>query len=77
MSETEEMLENVNKAINSILLVGQSYNIGDKKFTKADLSELRALKKDLKRQLLKEKRGYTGFNVADFSNINKHNSDCE
>ena len=77
MSETEEQLNNVNKAINSILLTGQSYSIGDKRFTKADLKELRSLKKELKKDLLRERKGYTGINVADFSNRTHRNDDCE
>lgn len=41
----EEQLEAVNKAIYTILVGGQSYKIGSRSLTRADLSELYAMQK--------------------------------
>lgn len=57
MSETnssytpQQMLDEVNKAIQSILLGGQSYKIGSRSLTRADLGLLRDMKNDLMAQL--------------------------
>ena len=50
MSELEEltpkqMLSEVNKAISTVLVGGQSYKIGSRQLTRADLGMLRELKK--------------------------------
>ena len=42
-----EMLQQVNEAITKVLIGGQSYQIGSRKLTRADLSMLRAMKKEL------------------------------
>ena len=42
-----EMLQQVNEAITNVLVGGQSYQIGSRKLTRADLSMLRTLKKEL------------------------------
>ena len=52
MSELEEltpkqMLSEVNKAISTVLVGGQSYKIGSRQLTRADLGMLRELKKEL------------------------------
>lgn len=47
MSTSEEQLREVNIAINKILYGGQSYKIGSKSMTRADLSTLYAMKKEL------------------------------
>ena len=52
MSEIEEltpqqMLSEVNKAISTVLVGGQSYKIGSRQLTRADLGMLRELKKEL------------------------------
>lgn len=46
-----QMLTEVNKAIQSILLGGQSYKIGSRSLTRADLSLLRAMRNDLQAQV--------------------------
>lgn len=49
-----QMLTEVNKAIQSILLGGQSYKIGSRSLTRADLSLLRSMRNDLQAQLAGE-----------------------
>ena len=39
-----EMLQQVNEAITKVLIGGQSYQIGSRKLTRADLSMLRTMK---------------------------------
>ena len=51
MSELEEltpkqMLSEVNKAISTVLVGGQSYKIGSRQLTRADIGMLRELKKE-------------------------------
>lgn len=45
---TQELLQEVDNAINTVLVGGQSYKIGSRQLTRADLSELRTLKKNCK-----------------------------
>lgn len=47
MYAPEEMLAEVNKAIQKILVGGQSYKIGSRSLTRADLSLLRQMQNDL------------------------------
>lgn len=59
MAETEkytasEMLEKVNDAINSVLVGGQSYRIGSRQLTRADLKLLYDMKNDLTAQIASE-----------------------
>lgn len=46
-----EMLQQVNDAITKVLIGGQSYQIGSRKLTRADLSMLRAMKKELQAEV--------------------------
>lgn len=46
-----EMLQRVNEAITKVLIGGQSYQIGSRKLTRADLSMLRAMKKELQAEV--------------------------
>ncbi len=46
-----EMLTQVNAAITSILVGGQSYKIGSRQLTRADLTELYAIQTDLQAQV--------------------------
>ena len=46
-----QMLSQVNQAITNIMVGGQSYQIGSRKLTRADLSTLRAMKKELEAQV--------------------------
>ena len=48
---TSQMLTEVNKAIQSILLGGQSYKIGSRSLTRADLKLLRDMRNDLQAQI--------------------------
>lgn len=48
---TEQMLTEVNKAIYNVLVGGQSYQIGSRKLTRADLSLLNNMKNDLTAQV--------------------------
>ena len=43
----EEQLVEIDNAISSILRTGQSYKIGSRTLTRADLGTLRAMRKDL------------------------------
>lgn len=46
----DDLLTQVNTAISKILLGGQSYQIGSRKLTRADLKELYAIRNDLQAQ---------------------------
>ena len=48
---TEEMLKSVNNAIIAVASGGQSYKIGSRELTRANLKELYMLKNDLTAQL--------------------------
>ena len=48
---TDELLTQVNTAISKILLSGQSYQIGSRKLTRADLKQLYAIRNDLQAQV--------------------------
>lgn len=49
--ETKELLEQVNAAIVSVLAGGQSYKIGSRSMTRADLATLQNMKSDLEAEL--------------------------
>lgn len=49
-----QMLEEVNRAIQSILIGGQSYKIGSRSLTRADLGLLRDMQNDLRAQVAAE-----------------------
>ena len=49
-----EMRQQVNEAITNVLVGGQSYQIGSRKLTRADLSMLRTLKKELQAEVSAE-----------------------
>lgn len=55
MAETKisasEMLEEVNKAIRTILIGGQSYKIGSRQLNRADLAKLYEIQTDLQAQV--------------------------
>ena len=46
MTNEEQIIE-IDKAISSILRTGQSYKIGSRTLTRADLGTLRAMRRDL------------------------------
>lgn len=47
----EEMLEQINAAITAVLSGGQSYKIGSRSLTRADLSTLQAMRAELEAQI--------------------------
>lgn len=52
----KEMLEQINNAISAIAVSGQSYSIGSRSLTHANLSELRATKADLEARIAADER---------------------
>ena len=56
-TSTEEMLDSVNAAIVAIAVGGQSYKIGSRSLTRADLKQLYAIKNDLMAQLASQNSG--------------------
>lgn len=54
-----EMLQQVNEAITNVLVGGQSYQIGSRRLTRADLSMLQTMKKELQAEVNAE--GNTGL----------------
>lgn len=53
----EQRLIEVNNAISNILVGGQSYKIGSRSLTRADLDTLLAMQKDLQAQLANQNDG--------------------
>ncbi len=53
-SSPAELLEQVNTAITTVLAGGQSYKIGSRSLTRADLAMLKAMRDDLEAQLAQE-----------------------
>lgn len=49
-----ELLEQVDRAISTVLAGGQSYKIGSRSLTRADLSMLKAMRDDLQAQAAQE-----------------------
>lgn len=49
--DTKQFLDEVRKAIYTILVAGQSYKIGSRSLTRANLTELYNIEKDLQAQL--------------------------
>lgn len=56
-----ELLKQVNTAISTVLIGGQSYQIGSRKLTRADLSLLRTMQKELQAEVNAE----TSSNLLD------------
>lgn len=54
---TADMLQKVNEAIVAIAVGGQSYKIGSRSLTRADLKQLYTIKNDLTAQLAAENSG--------------------
>lgn len=51
---TQELLNEVNNAIVAVMVGGQSYKIGSRSLTRADLKQLYAIKNDLTAQVAAE-----------------------
>ena len=47
----EEMLTEINKAIYAVLAGGQSYTIGSRKLTRADLAQLYKMRQEIESQI--------------------------
>jgi len=56
---TQSLLESVETAITTIMTSGQSYSIGERRYTRADLAELRKMRNELKSQYETENNGPT------------------
>ena len=54
MADAKEMLAQVDNAITNILVGGQSYRIGSRQLTRADLATLQGIKNDLAAQVAQE-----------------------
>lgn len=50
----QELLEQVNKAITAVLVGGQSYRIGSRQLTRADLGMLKSMREELEAQVANE-----------------------
>lgn len=61
-----EMLQQVEAAIYAIMVGGQSYKIGSRSLTRADLSELRRYKNELTAQMQNEDDGLLGNTAVAF-----------
>lgn len=59
-----QLLSEVNKAIAAVLVGGQSYKIGSRQLTRADLGMLRQLKKDLEAETASELDSLLGNTVV-------------
>lgn len=53
----EQQLADVDQAIRAILLGAQSYRLGDESVTRADISALKAIRKDLRAEIAAGGRG--------------------
>ena len=53
----QDLLDQVNKAITTVLVGGQSYKIGSRSLTRADLAMLKSMRDDLEAQLATEESG--------------------
>ncbi len=51
---TKDMLDSINNAIMAIMFGGQSYKIGSRSLTRADLKQLYAMRNDLTAELAAE-----------------------
>lgn len=61
MPTNADALREVNNAIYTILVGGQSYKIGSRQLTRADLKELYAMRKELEAGINAEENANSGF----------------
>ena len=54
LTDARDLLVEVDTAIRTIMVGGQSYQIGSRKLTRADLAQLRAMKKELQAEIAAE-----------------------
>lgn len=67
--ESKELLQQVEEAIKIITVTGQSYKLGSRSVTRADLSELREMRKELMQEVAASEstgKGLLGFCAAEF-----------
>lgn len=64
MSDTKKQLAEINEAITKILAGGQSYKVGNRSLTRADLSTLYQMKKELENNASEDNSGGLGRSVA-------------
>lgn len=64
MDESRKQLAEVKKAISKILIGGQSYKIGDMTMTRADLSKLYDMQKELENEIATNESGGFGRHSA-------------
>lgn len=68
MDEKKKLLEDIEAAITKITITGQSYKIGSRSLTRADLGALMDARKTLQAELAEDtsNNGIAGFYAAEF-----------
>lgn len=67
MNDKRQELAQINKAIETILKGGQSYRIGSRSLTRADLAILRSMKNEIEQQITNENpKGKLGNTTVGF-----------
>ena len=57
----QDLLDGLNQAIYAITVGGQSYKIGSRSLTRADLKQIYAIKNDIEAQIARENAGDNGL----------------
>ena len=69
LENKKALLNDIETAIHAIMVTGQSYKIGTRSLTRADLAELRKMRTDLQNEIAAAEEasgGLAGFYVAEF-----------
>ena len=69
LENKKSLLSDIETAIHAIMVTGQSYKIGTRSLTRADLAELRKMRIDLQNEIAaaeESSSGLSGFYVAEF-----------
>lgn len=69
LENKKALLSDIETAIHAIMVTGQSYKIGTRSLTRADLAELRKMRIDLQNEIAaaeESSSGLSGFYVAEF-----------
>lgn len=64
MDNKKQQLDEVKAAISKVLSTGQSYRIGSRSLTRADLSELYVMKKELESEISDGRNNILGRHTA-------------
>lgn len=64
MTDAEKRLIEIDDAISAIMKTGQSYKIADRQLTRADLAQLRAMRKEAQSEIDAENVGGLGRSTA-------------